>query len=369
MIVVASAVYMGARVVMSVVCAATARCVDVNTVISFALYPAVLPETFDAGVTQGRETGGSRETSMTNCNKASQHGSNDTSHASPRRFIILSSPKSGTTWVQMMLNTHPHLWARGEMLLEWSRSCRGSLSGCKWTDAERLLQAAYAKPQPGQRSEELKWLRLTSRGRRGAIGLVVMYDQLPTGSVSEFSDWVWCNDVSVIHLQRSATIESFWTLQAETYDFIDLGTGGYTDNSRIDISHKLSSNSRPLMLDPVAANTYVRTVETARTVYTDALRFYPRGTIKYHALFYEDINPQRVGDTHPVGSGGVKTRGLELQEAHLDSLLAFLQVPLATLDTQIITRIHPHTCQEKIANWQAVARALKGTTALTACVS
>ena len=73
MIVVASAVYMGARVVMSVVCAATARCVDVNTVISFALYPAVLPETFDAGVTQGRETGGSRETSMTNCNKASQH--------------------------------------------------------------------------------------------------------------------------------------------------------------------------------------------------------------------------------------------------------------------------------------------------------
>lgn len=51
----------------------------------------------------------------------------------------------------------------------------------------------------------------------------IQYDHIPPRARPSFANWLHCNDVAVIHLIRTAAIESFWTAQAELLDVAQLG--------------------------------------------------------------------------------------------------------------------------------------------------
>jgi len=242
-------------------------------------------------------------------------------------FVILSAPKSGTTWFRKMLASHPNFASRGEQLLDFSREGANPA----WGAVEERLDAALADAPVNSRP-----------------GFVLMYDHLPQGSHDRFAAWCFCNGVSVIHLIRSSALESFWTLQAEVRDVVDLGKD-YVDSSPVDLSARLRSNRRAIALDAQRARAYVTNVEASRGAYRDALKY--SRPVEYMEVFYEDL----------IRDPGSLTR-------RLGAVQAFLGVPLHDLNAYATRRMHPGNCREKIANWGAVARACRGTEAVKACL-
>ncbi len=247
-----------------------------------------------------------------------------------RPFVVLSAPKSGTTWFRRMLGTHPALSSRGERLLDFSRTAERR----NWAAAARHLDAALAEPPPGPKRP----------------GFVLMYEHLPPGSEARFAAWAHCAGAQVVHLIRSSALESYWTLQAEVRDAVDLGRG-YVDSSPVDLSAQLRSNRRAIALDAARARAYVKNVEARRRRYRDALKYHR--PVEYMEVYYEDLvraDPGSLG-------------------RRLHSVQAFLGVDARfSLDANVTWRMHPGACREKIANWDAVARACRGTEAVKACL-
>ena len=167
------------------------------------------------------------------------------------------------------------------------------------------------------------------------------------------------------------------------------------------MSGALRSNAVRLRLSPAGARRYVEDVERRRRDYRAALRFYPHGTLNYTEVFYEDLVRTRPLDAQSDGVVGKL----------LDAVQRFLDVPPRRLDVGVTKRMHPgacgsereskleetkpvfdrfcgvgmlasssrrtfnawtdgfdHRCRSKIANWREVARALRKTEAVRACV-
>jgi hypothetical protein len=79
-----------------------------------------------------------------------------------------------------------------------------------------------------------------------AVGIKLMYDQIPDRFRTKFAHWVGCNNVTIVHLVRESAVESFWSLQARLVD--TLVSGKYTDRSfDVKDQEKMHSNKAALV--------------------------------------------------------------------------------------------------------------------------
>jgi hypothetical protein len=153
----------------------------------------------------------------------------------PRWAILLASPKSGSTYVQQMLNSHPKIWCAPrltqidchtrfrtghntifffcsgrfgrERILEAYRNCRVRTEGhCSWPETQDKLEEAFKD-----------YRRQAWYDGRKVVGFKIQYDHVAPELRPDFSRWLACNQIDVLHLSRGAVVESFWTLQVGSW--------------------------------------------------------------------------------------------------------------------------------------------------------
>ena len=249
--------------------------------------------------------------------------------------ILLASQKTGSTWLQQTLDSHEKITLGNERLLDYMRNCKASKESCKW-------------PQIQQKIEDIMYSYEKKHTKSSVVGFNIQYDQIIADQREDFARWVYCKNVVVIHLIRSASILSFWTLQAQVYDTIQLGQ--YVDatfNSKL--ANRLKTNTFGLVLNVQDAVLYVKRIESIRSHFRILLRFHPVG-VRYVEVFYEDLLLDN-GDERP----------------YLTSLVSFLGVENGQKLLSSTKRLHPGSCSQKIKNWEDIRKALKGTEAEYAC--
>lgn len=269
----------------------------------------------------------------------------------PQWVILLASPKSGSTFVQQMLNSHQAILFGRERILDAYRECRTRAEGrCSWDETQGSLESVF--------------MEYRAKGwypTKQVVGFKVQYEHIPAELRPEFAAWLECNNVTVLHLNRGAVVESFWTMQAQVLDAMQLKGDEeklqVTGEKGLDVKvEDLDSNKESIPLDPSKASEYVRAVEADRADYRQLLVHGPH-RVAYQELYYEHIT---------------KNRGDEVGEAEWAAVLAFLGLE-GELGNQVIRlhsdsiRVHPGTCAEKISNWEQVRKALEGTDTLVAC--
>lgn len=229
-----------------------------------------------------------------------------------------------------MLNSHEAIELGNERILDYSRQCQGK---CTWAQTQAEIEShmhAYHR----RNSESVS-----------VIGFNIQYDQIHDSMRKDFAHWAHCNQVAVIHLIRSASVESFWTMQAQLYDTMQLR--GYVDSTHSKVlASKLKSNQVGINVDPTQAVRYVKGLEAVKRQFRHLLHFHPRG-VHYMELFYEDLL---------LPSANLYWRMVQ----------AFLGVTPVHLKTGL-QRLHPGSCSTKVRNWDEVRQTLKGTDAELAC--
>jgi hypothetical protein len=60
-------------------------------------------------------------------------------------------------------------------------------------------------------------------GNTDVLGFKLMYDHIPVEHRLAFARFIECEGIVVVHLVRSASVNSFWTLQVEMQDMLQLG--------------------------------------------------------------------------------------------------------------------------------------------------
>ena len=177
--------------------------------------------------------------------------------------------------------------------------------------------------------------KLVKKGKRGAVGIKLMYDHVPAVHRSRFVQWVACSNITIIHLVRDAAVESFWSLQARLVDTI--AAGKYTGRS-FDARDrgKMQSNRVALVLDEEEAQTYVRMIEGHRREYRHLLKLYGGSCVPYLEVSYEQLVASAVYFDTVLYFLGVAQPALRRRANHLHGS----QLPLQ--------KQHPGTCSQKI---------------------
>eukprot|EP00927_Polykrikos_kofoidii_P009602 TRINITY_DN14006_c0_g1_i1.p1 TRINITY_DN14006_c0_g1~~TRINITY_DN14006_c0_g1_i1.p1 ORF type:complete len:367 (-),score=45.27 TRINITY_DN14006_c0_g1_i1:205-1305(-) len=265
------------------------------------------------------------------------------------RVIMLGTQKSGSTWMVRRLGTHPDISFGGEEMLRW---CEAPGSVCSWAEtAEKLENVFFEQIRRSGFLQRLTKLPADAPVPRTVVGFKLMYNHMPQEHRAKFADWCYCHGVTVIHMVRSASVESFWTLQAQLLDAADLGRN-YTDRfvpGEGGKTAKFTSNRKALYLDPAHARDYVVGLYSIQRMYRMLLAHHAPFPIAYHELFYEDVK-----------------RGGEVAERVWNSIVAFLGLRKFPLKDTLV-RVHPGTCKDKIENWREVKHALRGTESYYAC--
>ena len=263
----------------------------------------------------------------------------------PRRVVMLSVYKSGSTFALRKLATHPKVHQIDEVLMRKAQECKGDAEyGCGWDELIARTEEGYRKGaqvlrekvrQAGMLDEEEVDLRDYMLVQK------VQYGFWPLALSEDFAHYCHCNDIAVIHFYRDATISTFWTLQAEMVDFVGatLGGGKAEIRKRPGDTSEVKSAGRSLPLDVAKAAQFVDAMESQRDRYRLLFELYPRH-LRYYELKYEAL-------TGPYA------------DSYWDGVLAWLgfRDSSAVLEDKL-QRIHKGACVDKIANWEEVKGAL-----------
>lgn len=264
---------------------------------------------------------------------------------SPRLFILLTSQASGSTWINDELKANPFISTfKYEPMWNFSKRCRGwhlgstdsAGAGCTW---EQWQTEAEAK---------LRKIALAFPDWPAAIGFRLHYDEILANHRQPFSEWVYCNRISVLHFYREAVIKSFWSIQARAFDMAALPKH---ETEQKNISASLPANRIRLRLDPSTASAYVRNIELNQQQYRQLFLESLHGPVAYSEVSYEQLTGP-FSDTY---------RKLMVTFIGAEKGLHFM------FHGSRMQKLHPGSCQRKIENWKEVARALDGTHTLKAC--
>eukprot|EP01095_Lingulamoeba_sp_RSL-Kostka_P001603 TRINITY_DN12318_c0_g1_i1.p1 TRINITY_DN12318_c0_g1~~TRINITY_DN12318_c0_g1_i1.p1 ORF type:complete len:434 (+),score=83.74 TRINITY_DN12318_c0_g1_i1:130-1431(+) len=318
-------------------------------------------------------------------------------------LLILSTQKSGSTWVSRKLNEHPELSIlSNEKMKNWRRDC----DQCTWQEFQKSLEGIFLMI-------EERYIDVNTT----KIGFKIMYNQIPIEFIPHFVNWVSINNVQILHSVRGSVVESFFTFQIQLYEWIagkkniridnsenirqsiigeddntldanleeeelikvlkrnglyseseedstielnieDLESSQYPFSSlTIDPQqHEKDQHVSSLYLDPVIVREYVDRIELFEENYEQLFRYYhkhindPKGSkkISYFKLFYEQI----AGD-------------YSLEQ--WTSVLSFLGVDPNIDMEDTLKKVHSGSCGSKIINSKTIQRALEGTRSYHAC--
>lgn len=244
-----------------------------------------------------------------------------------RPFVLLSTQRSGSTWVVDMLNSHPSVVAYSELLLEGARG-RPQWGGAKdllfWND---YYAAAHARG-PDRPRHDLLYAYLDQvyapRADCRAIGFKLMYGQF--GAYPELLEYLKSREVAVVHLIRENLLDVLLSKEAAVERDVFHSRG----KERLE-DIKIHLDTRQLLQRLEAQR---RDVERMRKRFADS--GLPCLEVGYEAL---------VADT-----------------ALFDRILEFLSVPPAQAPLgSSLQKLNQAPRADLIANYAAVAAVLRGT--------
>ena len=242
------------------------------------------------------------------------------------RFVVLSTQRSGSTWVVDMLTSHPRVVAYSELFMH------GGQGAPQWGHEKDLpYWQTFIREQSGGRLVRpfhlWRYLGRALEERPGldAVGFKLMYSQL-TRIAKPLTPALWLKRVRIIHLMRRNALDVVLSRAAgeARRGVLHAREGQPVESVRLqlptdDLLKRLTAHERQ--------------IEGAR------VRF-KRVGIPYTEVIYEDL----VAD---------EKRGF-------DSLFRFLGVDPAPVSSSL-QKVNPTSHEELIENYGEVRQALEGT--------
>ncbi len=241
------------------------------------------------------------------------------------KFVVLSTQRSGSTWVVDMLTSHPRVVAYSELFMH------GGEGVPKWGQEQDLpYWQTYARGKRGGRLARPYWLwrylgqAFSERPEIDAIGFKLMYSQL-TSIVKPLMPALWLRRVRIIHLIRRNALDVVLSKEA-----------GAAREGRLHARDGEQVEPVRLRLD---TDDLLRRMTLHERAIAGARVRFKRVGLPYLEVVYEDL----VGD-----NGGFA------------SLFEFLSVEPAPVSSSL-QKLNPTVHEELIENYGEVRDALEGT--------
>ncbi|GAQ84033.1 P-loop containing nucleoside triphosphate hydrolases superfamily protein [Klebsormidium nitens] len=232
-------------------------------------------------------------------------------------FILLSMQRSGSGWLETLLNSHPNVQSHGELFQVRKR-------GDGWREMQAALEEVF---EFGRVSEEQECL--------SAVGLKWMLNQGALQYRRELVEYVRARGVSVVLLVRRNSLRRLISVLANIYDQGKKLVDGKKHRSHVHSAEEAAklAHFRP-RLNPGTLLPHLRHVQRTTDAAVDLL-----ADTRHLVLHYEDL----VADSRVV-----------------DRLQAFLGLPPRLLRSKQV-QIHREGLEQHIANWDEVKSILTGT--------
>ncbi len=241
------------------------------------------------------------------------------------RFVVLSTQRSGSTWVVDMLTSHPRVVAYSELFMH------GGEGTPRWGQEKDLpYWQTYVRDKPGWRPARPYWLwrylgeAFQERPGVDAIGFKLMYSQL-TSISKPLMPSLWLKRVRIIHLIRRNALDVVLSKEAGAARGGKLHARAGEDVERVRLRLQTDDLLRRMTL-------HERAIDGAR------VRF-KRVGLPYREVVYEDLVDDEEG---------------------FASLFEFLGVEPAPV-TSSLQKVNPTVHEELIENYGEVRDALEGT--------
>jgi LPS sulfotransferase NodH len=242
------------------------------------------------------------------------------------RFVLLSTQRSGSTWVIDTLNSHPAVTAYGELFLQ---NGQGSPP---WGGRDMVFYETFLKQKrdemnrPQRLNQFLQYLETVYSTRNGneATGFKLMYGQ--QGAHGDLYPYIVLNRISVVHLIRRNYLDIILSKEAAVArDLFHAHIGEEVQHVKVhlnagDLLNRLRQQERD--------------VEKARERFS-------RFALPYMEVYYEDL------------ISGNQGFGLMLDFLRVKQRTAELVSPLR--------KLNPVAHREIIENYESVEDLLKGT--------
>ncbi|WVZ66882.1 hypothetical protein U9M48_016043 [Paspalum notatum var. saurae] len=235
-----------------------------------------------------------------------------------RFFVIVSMQRSGSGWVETLLNSHPNISSNGEIFNRVDR--RENVSSILQT-----LDKLY----------DLDWFSSAAKNEcTAAFGLKWMLNQGILENHDDIVRYLNKKGVSVLFLFRRNTLRRLISVLANDYDREAKQLNG-THKSHVHSKEEaeILAKFKP-ELDTSTLITNIRNIE--KTI-KDCLDHFK--STRHMILYYEDI----------VHNSNALSQALE-----------FLRVPMRRLMSRQV-KIHTRTLPDLVKNWEEVSMKLNGT--------
>jgi LPS sulfotransferase NodH len=242
------------------------------------------------------------------------------------KFVVLSTQRSGSTWVVDMLNSHPRVQAYSELFMH------GGEGRPKWGKEQDLLYwQTFIAEKGGGRLRRQYWLwhylgrAFSARPGIDAVGFKLMYSQL-TRIAKPLMPALWLKRARIIHLMRRNALDVVLSKEA----------GG----ARHGVLHAHDGEeveSVRLRLDP---DTLVRRLTLHDRAVAGARVRFKRVGVPYHEVLYEDL--------------------VENEQPGFDELFRFLEVEPQRVSSSL-QKVNPSAHEQLIENYGEVREVLEGT--------
>ena len=242
------------------------------------------------------------------------------------RFVVLSTQRSGSTWVVDMLTSHPRVVAYSELFMH------GGQGTPKWGQEKDLpyWQTFISDKRGGRLARPVHLWRylgqaLEERPGVDAIGFKLMYSQL-TRIARPLTPALWLKRVRIIHLMRRNALDVVLSREAgeARRGVLHAREGQPVESVRV----RLGTDD---LLQRLTA--HERQIEGAR------VRF-KRVGIPYTEVIYEDL--------------------VANEKQGFDELFRFLGVDPAPVSSSL-QKVNPTSHEDLIENYGEVREALEGT--------
>ena len=244
------------------------------------------------------------------------------------KFIILTAGRSGSTYLQRLLNSHPAVTCYDEIFNVTNKSENSFYSFCQRVYPKlsflflrgKFSGSSFNFPLTHLFRQYIKFLYKNPSGDK--IGFKVIYHQLLY--YYPLVDWLEKNSIPIIHLQRRNPLKAVLSHAKAKH------TGVYVSTSETTLAFEKITVDPQVILDELAL------AENQKKSCDPIIQNHPTLII-----FYEDL--------------------FEKQPIALQDLGKFLKLEELSFTSPNITKTNPENIRDMIQNYDAVVAALTGT--------
>ena len=242
------------------------------------------------------------------------------------KFIILSSQRTGSTWLAEMLNSHGHIFCEKEL---FQLSLDRGRSNINFTKRAFLVY---------KNSTIFHWFISTifreffvahyldiffSNAQNKCSGFKLMYDQIR--KVPQVWKYICNQEIRVIHLKRRNVVRQHisWQLSLR--------------NKKWGVYHKITQKTEAVWINCETLVADLTEIEREREIYTDLVK---KNRLSFIELWYEDLCLDK--------------------ENELGRIQEFLGVEKERLESPLVKQ-NPYPIRDMVENYDDLYATLKGT--------